>query len=141
MALAEQNKAKNEKLKNMSETIQAKVAAMCSRDALREFYMKTPCRAQEISFQQIVDTTKITESQKSALLMQEKENMLIHMEWKKLHMQRGDQGLKTVALANNFLDPENEKNRLDLYNGKITWGEYNKRRRDIYAEFSERLRR
>lgn len=140
-ALAEQNKAKSEELKKFNESIQAKVVEMCNRDELREYYKKTACRAQEISFQHIADNTKITESQKTAVLLQSKENTVIQTDLKTLHKKRGDLGMKTVELATNFLDPENDKNRLDLYNGKITWGEYNKRRREIYAEFLERIRR
>ena len=32
--------------------------------------------------------------------------------------------------------PQNEKNDRDLYNGSVTWGAYNKRRLEIFREYS-----
>lgn len=140
MAQAAQNQVKNEELKRQNDQIIANAMAMCNKDELKEYYKKTACRAPDISFEQIADTTKITEAQKTALVKQRQEVAMIEREQDALQRQRGEPGLKIISISNNFLRPENEKNNLDLYNGKITWGEYNKRRKEIYIESQNKFR-
>ena len=52
---------------------------------------------------------------------------------------RGVVGQKIIDIGINFTRPENEKNNLDLYNGLITWGEYNKKRKEIALETKSRI--
>lgn len=139
-AQAAQNQARNDDLKRQNDQIVANVIAMCNKDGLKEYYKKSACRAPDISFEQIVDTTKITAAQKAALVKQQGDVALIEKEQDSIQRQRGEPGLKIISVATNFFRPENEKNNLDLYNGKITWGEYNKRRKEIFVETQNRFR-
>lgn len=139
-AQAAQNQARNDDLKRQNDQIVANAIAMCNKDELKEYYKKSACRAPDISFEQIADTTKITAAQKAALVKQREEVALIEKEQDSIQRQRGEPGLKIISVATNFSRPENEKNNLDLYNGKITWGEYNKRRKEIFVETQNRFR-
>lgn len=140
MAQAAQNQAKNEDLRRQNDQITANAIAICNKEELKEYYKKTACRTSEISFEQVADTTKITEMQKAALVRQRQEVALIEKKQDTLQRQRGEAGQKIISIARNYLRPENEKNNLDLYNGKITWGDYNKRRKEIYIETQNKLR-
>lgn len=140
MAQAAQNQEKNDDLKRQNEQMRANSSAMCNKDELKEYYKKTSCSALEISFEQLADESKITDSQKIALVKQRHEVAMIEREQDAVQKQRGEAGQKFIYLANNFLRPANEKNNLDLYNGKITWGDYNKKRKELVLEMQNKLR-
>ncbi len=139
-AQAVQNQARDADLKRQFDLVNANATAMCNKDELKEYYKKTACRAPDMSFEQIADATKITPEQKTTLIKQREEVALIEKEQDAIQRQRGEVGMKLISIATNFVRPENEKNNLDLYNGKITWGEYNKRRKEITAEANRRFR-
>ena len=46
-----------------------------------------------------------------------------------------------VHLKEQLLIPQNDANNLDLYNGKITWGEYNTKRRDIFNNYLSEVKK
>ena len=50
----------------------------------------------------------------------------------------GSRGNKVADLQQNFLMPKSDSIYLDLYNGKITWGEFNKQRKELAVQFRER---
>ena len=129
-----QNKAKNDNMMQQVNQVKAKILAMCDKNELKEYYKKTTCGADDISFEQITDTTKITAAQKTALLKQREEVASLEKELDALIIQGGEKGKKIINIETSFSRPENEKNNLDLYNEKITWGDYNKRRKEIYIE-------
>jgi hypothetical protein len=135
-----QNQAKYADLKQQSDLLNTNINAMCNKDELKEYYKKTACMTVDISFEQIADATKITPAQKTALIKQQGEVALLNKEREALQRQGGEVGIKLVSINTNFVRPENEKNNLDLYNEKITWGEYNKRRKEILTEGNKRLR-
>ena len=136
-----QNQARNDDLKRQNDQVLSNAMTMCNREEFKEYYKKTACRASDVSFEQIADTTKITAAQKTALVKQRDEVALIEKEQDAIVRQRGDSGQKFISIATNFIRPENEKNNLDLYNEKISWGEYNKRRKEIYIEGQNRFQR
>lgn len=139
-AQAAQNQVKNNELKQQYDAYAANVVSMCARDELKEYYKKTACKAPDVSFEQIADSTKVTPSQKTALVKQREQVALLEKENDAIQRQRGSAGEKVMAISNSFVRPENEKNNLDLYNGKITWGEYNKRRKEIFFEAQNKLK-
>jgi hypothetical protein len=137
---AAQNQARMSDLKQQFERINENATAMCSRDELKEYYKKTTCKAPDVTFEQVADAEKITTLQKAALVKQREHVALIEKEQAVIQKQAGPAGNKAMDLRMNFVQPENEKNNLDLYNGKITWGEYNKRRKEIFLEAQARLK-
>ena len=132
--------ANQDSLKQRFEQVGANIVLMCGSAELSEYYKKTACKAPDISFEHIADSTKITSAQKAALVKQRERVALGEKEQDEIQAQRGAAGQKIIDVAMNFSRPENEKNNLDLYNGKITWGEYNKRRKEIYLETLSRYK-
>jgi hypothetical protein len=114
--------------------LKGKQEEICANFDLKAYYEKSSCSAKDITFQQITDTTKISENQKLALSKQrfamgQFNNQLIDAQRKYL----GEKGGKFATIYETIVVPQNEKIALDLYNGKITWGEYNQHRKDIYV--------
>lgn len=140
-AQAQQQVQRNEELKNIYAEWMKGVRATCNSSELKEYYAKSACLAQEISFEQLADDTKITKEQKEVLPKQRQavaENRKISDELQVKYF--GELGRRRIDLARTFLDMKNDANNLDLYNGKITWGQYNKVRKDIAIEFELKMK-
>lgn len=105
--------------------------ANCANPEFKPYYSKTACTALEITFEQLADSTKITPAQKAVL---PKLRAVIDENLKArnaLNRRAGGRNAKIADYVVGNIMPQNDKNNLDLYNGKITWGEYNQRRKDI----------
>jgi len=139
-AQASQNQVRNNEIKQRFDQITSDIVAMCGREELKDYYKKTACKAPDISFEQIADTTKITSIQKAALVKQREQVALLEKDQDNVQFMRGEAGQKVISISVNFVRPENEKNNLDLYNGKITWGQYNKKRKEMYVEAQNKIR-
>ena len=140
-AQAEQNQKLNEEMKREFSEYRMKYKRNCLKQDYAEYYAKTACFVQDITFAQIADETKITEAQKKSLLSQSESVLELRKYNNELQLRyRGEQGKKRVQVERNYLEPKEEANNLDLYNGKITWGVYNKNRKDIQFELENRMR-
>ena len=135
-----QNQSKESELKARWDSIKLTIDAMCSNPELKIYYEKTACNASDISFQHIAEESRITSEQKIVLVKQREQVAKIEKEQDVIQRERGANGQKMINVAQSYVRPENEKNNLDLYTGKITWGEYNKRRKEIAAEAMIRYR-
>jgi len=120
--------------------IKADGEAICTNAEFKLYYAKTACSSNDISFEQLADQSKITPAQKPVLVKQRA--AIAENQKQRIAFQRklGAKGIKTADLITAVLLPQQDQLNLDLYNGKITWGEYNKQRKDINAKFSERLK-
>lgn len=123
-------------LKQTAESDQALVDSMkqstdqtCNTEAFKPLFERSPCRVQDISFSQLADSSTITEELKP-IFAAERDGM--------------DKSAKvTISALRSHTDPRDrafadalesevsvaDAYAMDLYNGKITWGEYNKDRR------------
>lgn len=135
------NQYKAQEIKSRFDEIGKLGDSNCAKPELALYYAKSSCKANEITFGQIADNTKITANEKVVLLKQRDAVEETQKKWMQVQIDEfGTIGRKRVDLANSTLRPENDKNNLDLYNGKITWGEYNKNRKDIYLKFIEAVK-
>ena len=112
--------------------------ARCKEPAYSAYFSKTACLAQDITFDQMADTSKITNQQKVAFLGFKKAFDTQFAQYLDLIKNiPNSTGERLAALYQTTLMPESDKNSIDLYSGKITWGEYNQRRKEINAKFIE----
>lgn len=103
---------------------------ICSTPEYAPLFTKTPCMAKEISFEQLTDTTKITSEQKP--LLSKYRTSVDHFQTEReTFMRANGETLNRIADYVDSRQPEIDKYNLDLYNGIITWGEYNQRRKDL----------
>ena len=105
----------------------------CASPEFKPYYEKTPCLANQINFQYVSDNSKITAIQKKVI--QNLRSAIDENQRERVRVDR-ETGFGWAAdLMEQFLIPPNDANNLDLLNGKITWGEYNTKRRDIFNNF------
>jgi hypothetical protein len=109
------------------------IKSICLREDLKAFYEKTTCNNSELTMAHFVDSAKVTELQKKALL-------IIDEEYKKtaeMQMMNYRSNVKPSSLGEQLADVrlkyriQSQKVLQELYLGKITWGQYNSSRRDI----------
>jgi hypothetical protein len=109
-----------------------KIKGLCEQTEYTAYFAKTFCTPSELSLGMMSDKTKINQPQKIALnawsqtydrLATELNEALFLISPANKQMAEYN---KTVAF------PAAQKNRLDLYRGNITWGVYNRKRKEIY---------
>lgn len=104
---------------------------VCLRDDIKAMLDKTPCNSNLITLEQMADTSMITPEQKAALSRFRSENQSITAKLHAAYIQHGGaKGVKVVSVREQAMR-RTEENQLALYEGKLTWGEYNKRRNEI----------
>jgi hypothetical protein len=89
-----------------------------------------------MTFDQLADTSKI--SPEARAIFSEVRNSVDPIVRDTVDIQRkygGTAGAKRADLYMTTAKVQNDKNNLDLYDGRITWGEYNRRRQEIYSEY------
>ena len=119
--------------------LKQKTEDRCASPEFKLYYEKTPCLATQINFQYVSDTSKITQAQKKDFL---KVRAAIDESQKQRNQLDRETRFGWVAdVVEQFSIPPNDANNLDLYNGKITWGEYNTKRRDIANDFMAELKK
>lgn len=118
--------------------LKAQDDATCANPDFKAYYTKTTCYAQDITFEQLADTSKITSAQKIALVKQRAAITANQKDRVAFQKSLGGKAAKVADLVSSSLMPQQEQLNLDLYNGKITWGEYNKQRKDGFTKFRER---
>jgi hypothetical protein len=128
-------------VQNKFEQLKIVLDSICIDPQYAVYYKKTSCIANEVNFAQITDMTNITAEQKIVLVQQRIKITSTERMQDEAQRMRGVVGQKIIDVANTYLRPENEKNNLNLYNGLINWGEYNKKRKEIYMEASSRFSR
>lgn len=112
--------------------------ARCNDPAYKMYFSKTACLASNISFDQMTDSSKITPQQKTVFLEFKKSADAQFSQYiNSIKNIPNAPGEKSASLYQTTLLPETDKNSIDLYSGKITWGEYNQKRKEINAKFLE----
>ena len=121
------------------ERLKQKNAERCANPEFKEYYEMSPCLVEEISFKHISDTTKITPEQKKVFAKVRAEIDASLRERARIDREAGNGFAAETALR--FLIPQNDANNLDIYNGKINWGDYNTKRREIFNNFIAEMRK
>lgn len=114
-------------------------AALCQDTNYSAFYSKTPCKASDATLAQLSDTSRITAGQRKALDLLSPEFNSINKDV--LNAQRnvgGKYNNEKVAELQKAFDKE-DQNRLDLYTGKITWGQFNVNRKNNSKDLSSKM--
>jgi hypothetical protein len=106
--------------------------AACNSPDFQLYYNKTSCLANDVTLSQMTDKSKITTAEK--LVLEAATTNVDNLIKDNLNLIRQFGSQKDKALADyveTVQNPNLEKNRLDLFDGKITWGDFNRRRKEI----------
>ncbi len=112
----------------------AKSNDLCKRDEYRDIFTKSPCLSTHISLEHLADMSKISPTEKIAMLAFVKEADAINAN---IDSQRRIGSLnmrKFYEFRISHQIPKMDENRVNLVTGRITFGEYNKRRKELLAE-------
>jgi len=124
--------------KSVKAKLAAETNALCNDPAYKLIYLKTSCLSSDITLEQMTDGSKITAQQKVPFIELRKilssKSTAFFESAKNIH---GASGEKLQSLYLTTLLPETDKNNIDLYAGKITWGEWNQRRKEIGLKFQQ----
>jgi hypothetical protein len=121
--------------REVANTLKAEFAKICGNPQFAPYYRKTPCRATEITFQQLSDPSKMSPAEKE--IFPEVRGALEAYASEVMDAQRKYGGAAGARRADQFattFKSRYDKNNLDLYSGLITWGEFNRRRQEIYND-------
>lgn len=117
----------------------AKVREACGSQEFAIIFVATPCNAKDIQFQHLAIETTITPEQRAIFpKFRTTLDSLNRAQVEMLTKYGGENGRKRIAIGNS-LQPKLDQNNLDLYNSKITWGVYNKQRRDFLGQMNAAL--
>ncbi|CAM3767487.1 hypothetical protein B0G85_1866 [Polynucleobacter brandtiae] len=121
--------------------MKASQEATCVDPTLKLYYERSSCLGDQITFEQLTDSSKITPAQKEVLIKQRAAVAVHQKEGIEFSRQVGGvMGGNIADLMETLLTPQNDQNNLDLYSGKITWGEYNQVRKSIATKFRETIK-
>lgn len=112
---------------------------VCADPSYEAFYTKSPCKPTDATLAQLSDTSRVTPQQKKTLdlltpALQQNNRDLV--QWYRTY---GGQNGNARAAVVDLIFEKAEANRLNLYSGKITWGEFNKKRKEIINERDARM--
>jgi len=105
---------------------------ICNKNDFNLIFIKSACRVEKITLEQLSDKSMILENEKTTFSqyrseVKDKNNKLFE-----LIRTYGDSKEKEFGLAGERFYLQTEQNALDLFEGKITWGEYNKKRKELF---------
>ena len=110
----------------------ARMGALCSKAEYAPYFSKTFCASPDASLALMTDKNKINNAERAALNAWSQEYDKLFIELNAISTKQGNENdKKIVRYRETVAQPAAQKNRLDLYDGKITWGDYNRRRKDI----------
>jgi clan AA aspartic protease (TIGR02281 family) len=106
------------------DSVRSELLALCAREELQPHFSKSPCNPEDTTLEQMADKSRITNAEKVALSN-------AHTEAKRLVDKMVDvlrQYNPQLALSIKAERVKLDKVTVDFYEGRITRGEYNKRR-------------
>jgi len=135
-----QQEAKVQAAKDGLEALKEEQRELCAREELQPYYSKTPCKPEEATLEQMADKSRITPSEKEALSKARSEYTAISKRINEYLRQNDPRHGNSIALVRERNDTELEKLAVNFYEGRITPGEYNKKRRDLAQQTTEQVR-
>jgi hypothetical protein len=113
---------------------------LCAREDLQAHYRKSPCKPEDATLEQLADKSRISPSEKEALSKARSEGTAMTKRMSDYLRQHSQQNGTALALIRERYAAEQDKISLEFYEGRITRGEYNKKRRDIAQQSAEQWR-
>lgn len=117
------------------------IKALCKQPEYAPYFAKTFCTPSELSLAMMSDRSKINQTQKDALNAWSQTYDKLVDEFNEALLLTSAAN-KPMAEYNKIIAlPAAQKNRLDLYQGRITWAVYNRKRKEISDGIAAESRR
>lgn len=131
-------KTNEEKLRELNGQVVAETRAMCQRPEYEAIASKSACNSAEMKPEQLTDKSKLREADKISFLkmrgeIEARERRLISATqiWGQTISVPWSKAMETAAESA-------AENARALYDGKVSWGEFNRRRVEIARTYRER---
>lgn len=124
-------------LKNTFDQLGKERKDICNREEYKIIFNKSPCTINEITFEKLVDTSKMSEIDKPIFSRLYSEIQSLRKRRSEAINAYGGQKDLEMGLVLERTDAQTDTNALKLFEGKITWGEFNKLRKDIDHAINE----
>jgi hypothetical protein len=115
------------------------VESHCKKDELRPFYKKTACSPNDISSDQLGDASKATAEEKAAIQKVRIEVAGFDRRLAQALRQYGGPNGDSLAAVVERIDGQLGEAIMNLFFQKISWGEYNGRRKELQNEFRDQV--
>ncbi|MEJ8825615.1 hypothetical protein WKW80_26910 [Variovorax humicola] len=107
----------------------ADAEAVCKSPEFQPLLVKSACNAKDLTFAQLAETSKMDATERAPFEKYKQLNRERTAKIQQVYRQYGGpKGAQFAALMDQTL-ARNDKNSLELYTGKINWGEYNVQRK------------
>jgi predicted aspartyl protease len=134
-----EKKASVEQAKAAFDAVNGEVLAFCASEEVQPYFSKTPCKPEDTTLEQMADKSRITSAEKVALSEVRTENKKFSKERDEIIRQYYPQLAPSVTARREQASTEMESVAEDFYEGRITRGEYNKRRMEISKKLKQEL--
>jgi hypothetical protein len=126
-------------LKEALDAFTAAGRARCQEPQLQAYFAKTACVALDMTLSQLTDTSMATNPEKVALQLNRNEYIEASRKYIQAIRQYGGAKGSTIATIREKSDEDVDALVLDLYSGKIAWGEFNRRRKEINVKLRDAI--
>ena len=104
--------------------------SICADKRYAAIFAKSPCLVADLTIEQLSDKTKANAAQKAVMSPLVKDLKAYYRRSDQAYVKfNGSSGKKIAKYNEEIFFPKMDKNYLDLYEGKITWGEFNRVRK------------
>jgi predicted aspartyl protease len=130
--------ATNNQAKAALASVNSELLELCAREDLRPYFSKTSCKPEETTLGQMADNSRITNAEKVALsTVRTESKRLVKVD--DIFRQYGPEVAPSVIARREQTTTELDKLTQNFYDGRITRGEYNKRRMEIANKLKQDL--
>lgn len=120
------------------ETLHQSQQTICMSAQYATLRQKNPCDSKDISFAQLADNARITATQRQEMVQAYTQLDAVYKEITMLYQGHGSEQATRIAKAREWAFEQSRDNRLNLVNGKISWGQYLNQRLKINAAMNQR---
>jgi hypothetical protein len=112
---------------------------LCTDEKFQPFFLKSPCQTGDMTISNLTDKSKVTAAQKKIIEALDIE----YLEILKMRADNYQENIKPpslgLALSNLIMQLRTDSQSLlvNLYQEKITWGQFNEGRRDVISSFKK----
>jgi hypothetical protein len=114
----------------------------CADPEFAAYYEKAPCQPTKVTSEQLEDREKITSKEK--IVLSKVRQIITTSFQERMRIFRdygGDKEIRAAEYLEAYVKPRLDKIDLNLYEGKITWGQYNSERNAIALDANIELKK
>ena len=114
---------------------------LCKNEEYNILFIKSACLSKDITYEQLSDKNMITDDEKKIYLKYRDEQSAIRKKMCDSLQASEDPRMKEILIYSKKAHDDSDKVAVNLINGKISWGEFNKFRKEHAKEIQKEMTR